>query len=534
MTDNKSLSYLMDIDKNNKTEFSEIKSKIDNIDNKVTPVQEDMAQLVENVQKQVDELRTIVENSPAGIPAPEMYSLSSQSTEDGIKLTYQCNTVYESGGITNTVDGSPVYSMTKGVEFRYSESEYPQSRNDGIFALKDEDLFTVDENGAKTSKEKTYTIVGLSNGKTYFISAFPYSNYNVYNESCGSSYTNRTKCQWTGTKGTLTVNVTQDYDYKPLGEYTATMTPTAGGQAITKTQSGAATIVFSGLEAGEYTLSFSAPQYFTAPSSQSVTVVAGQSQTVDKMFEFTASLNDLSWSEIIQITRDGNASEIFAIGSTKDTTVGKISGDMFDMQNASISQSEQSIVLVDIDHHTPINTNTKHHLVFCTKASATKLYGWDGSVEWTNASHAANNSSRENYCYEFRKFLSSNYKSILPELSEYLIDVTLKTVISSGQTSTTTDKLFVPSYYALGGSGYGVKEEDAYRYFNSNYRRKSIVDETEERTYYYASRTTWISQYTRTYEFCVDLTTGQLTSSNYSMSSAGSTNYYRPLCFCIG
>lgn len=288
------------------------------VEQKLDPVQTDMTQLAENVQKQVDELREIVENSPAGVPAPWLESISSASQEDGINVTYKAR--FLQGRVDSTENW--LFGQTNGVMVRYSDENYPMSRTDGTLAFIDEDLFTVSENGTVTAKTKSNVIVGLTNGEKYFISAFPYSTYNIYNESLnqGSGLNNTTSCTWSGTKGTLTVNVTQDYDYKPLGEYTATMTPTAGGQAVTKTQSGAATIVFSGLEAGEYTLSFSAPQYFTAPQSESVTVVAGQSQTVDKVFTFSSgSLSDASWELIDDLSKQ--ASNFWSVGDTKDIVV---------------------------------------------------------------------------------------------------------------------------------------------------------------------------------------------------------------------
>lgn len=294
------------------------------VEQKLDPVQTDMAQLAENVQKQVDELREIVENSPAGIPAPPLASMSAQSTENGIEVTYQAALLFGRSSNNFVVEDQDnldqIFSVTKGVMIRYSNESYPLTPKDGNLAIIDEDIFTLNaDTGIKTAKQKTYEIVGLTNNETYYISAFSYNSNYAYQEAAGQNHKNRVKCQWTGTKGTLTVNVTQDYDYKPLGEYTATMTPKAGGSAITKTQSGAATVVFSGLEAGEYTLSFSAPQYFTAPKSQNVTVVAGQSQTISAKYIFTVSLNNLSWSEINSFGDVAN--KIFSVGDTKTETI---------------------------------------------------------------------------------------------------------------------------------------------------------------------------------------------------------------------
>lgn len=310
--------------------LNDVKTTVDTlpekVEQKLDPVQDDMAKLVEAVQKQVDELRDIVENSPAGVLPPTLMYFYAESTDEGIKLTYKA------GSIGKYTDNNPksvgydysndIASLTKGIMFRYSETTFPIYKTEGTLAFIDEDLFTVNASyGHRESKEKVNTITGLTNGKKYYISAFPYSTTNVYNEASGYNKNNRQICTWTGTKGTLTVNVTQDYDYKPLGEYTATLTPTAGGDAVTKTQSGAATIVFSGLEAGEYTLSFSDVTIFTKPQNQSVTVIAGQSQTISTQYQLNVSLSSLSWAEIDEYAQMGVANQIFSVGDTKDVSV---------------------------------------------------------------------------------------------------------------------------------------------------------------------------------------------------------------------
>lgn len=269
---------------------------------------------INDIENAVDEFEKIAKSLPSGVPAPSLVSISSSSNEEGIDVVLTANVKsYEQS------NDSFVLARTKGVMVRYKEDTFPIDKEDGILGFIDTDLFNIGTNGEITAKQKTNRVVRLTNGRTYCFTAFPFSTQNVYNESAGQN--NCTKCQWTGTKGTLTVNVTQDYDYKPLGEYTTTLTPKAGGQAITKTQSGAATIVFSGLEAGEYTLSFSNVASFTKPSNQSVTVTAGQSQVLDLQYQLNVSLSELSWAEINEYAQMGVANQLFSVGDTKDVSV---------------------------------------------------------------------------------------------------------------------------------------------------------------------------------------------------------------------
>ncbi len=262
-----------------------------------------------------------IKNKGTGIPAPSLGGIASASYEDGIEIAYDCNLGSYMNGETYASNGEreDIASVTKGVMFRYKTDSYPINHNDGTLAFIDEDIFLVNEDGSKTAKNKSRRVVGLETGKTYYFTAFPYSTYGVYNEML--SRANCTKCQWTGTKGTLTVNVTRDFDYLPLDEYTVTLTPTAGGDAITKTQSGEGAVVFSGVEGGEYTLSFSGVNHFIAPSSQKITVNAGQPNNFTAQYKLHVVLSDLSWNEIDAISQGGNASNFFSVGNTIDVQV---------------------------------------------------------------------------------------------------------------------------------------------------------------------------------------------------------------------
>lgn len=353
--------------------INEVKSTVDTlpykVEEKLDPVQSDMSKLVENVQKQVDELRTIVENSPAGIMPPSMQYIKCASNDSGINVTYKPNlALLNNGTIRDYLYDSNIASRTKGVMVRYKTDTYPLDINDGVLAFIDEDVteFVTDKligagSLAKTygviqSKEKTHLVTGLTQNQYYYFTAFPYSTNNVYLEAPTREMNNSTgisciRCKWTGTKGTLTVNVTKDYDYKPLGEYTATMTPTAGGQAITKTQSGAATIVFSGLEAGEYTLSFSDVTSFTKPQNQSVTVISGQSQIIDVEFNLSASLSSLTMVQIDELAQAGLAEKLFSIG---DTTTIRANGE------------DVEIEIIDFNHDSLVS-GEKAKITFATK-----------------------------------------------------------------------------------------------------------------------------------------------------------------------
>lgn len=254
-----------------------------------------------------------VDSMPSGVPAPSLAAFSAVSTADGISVTMTANdSTVESNNAKN------VLAVTKGVMVRYSDVRYPKNKEDGALAFVDEDLFDVNTSGTRVAKAKTHTVTGLTMNSTYYFSAFPYSTGLAYNEQLGTS--NVIKRKWTGLTGTLTVNVTSNDSTIPLEEYTVSLKPTAG-DAITKQQTGTGRVVFSDIDRGVYTLSFTYSGVFNKPADQQVTVVVGEATTVTAKFEVSSSFESASWEEISRISTAGLAEKKYSVGDTKDITV---------------------------------------------------------------------------------------------------------------------------------------------------------------------------------------------------------------------
>lgn len=332
-------------------------------DDRIDELQGSMDELVTDVSEQVDEMQETLKLVPAACPAPWLESISSASQEDGVKVTYKAR--FLQGRINSTENW--LFAQTKGVMVRYSSEGYPRNRNEGTLAFIDEDLFTVDENGAVTAKTKNAVIVGLTTNTKYYISAFPYSTFNVYNETLNQNngdnqnLNNTTSCTWSGTKGTLTINVTQDYNYKTLGEITATMTPTAGGEAKTGTRTGAGDIIIAGLDAGQYTLTFSSYDYYTAPATQQVSIIAGQPNFANAQYTILKGLDNYTWNEVGVISQNGDAAGIFGVHQTKNITA----------NNETLTME-----IIGINHDT-LSNGGKAGLTFATKnlMANTRSYG---------------------------------------------------------------------------------------------------------------------------------------------------------------
>ena len=292
-------------------------------DDRIDELQESMDELVTDVSEQVDEMQTAVNNAPAGITPPSMLSFKAVSEASGIKLSYSVHAgMFMDGNLyTNGKDATQnIAVLTKGVMVRYRNDHFPTSINDGTLAFIDEeDLFTINSTGNKHSETKTKVVVGLTSNETYYFTAFPYSTYNVYNESI--SKFDVVSCQWTGTAATLTVTITQNSTALSLGEITATLTPTAGGSAKSQSRTGPGDVVFSGVTAGQYTLSFSAVDGFKSPTSQQITLIAGQPNTKTVQYSINVPLSTTSWELIEKISQNGAASKMWSVGDTKDVLV---------------------------------------------------------------------------------------------------------------------------------------------------------------------------------------------------------------------
>ena len=392
----------------------------DSIDELSTGLQDSMDQLVTDVGEQVEEMQQTLDQVPAGCPAPWLESISSVSKDDGIEVTYKAR--FLQGRIDSTENW--LFGQTKGIMFRYSTENYPMNRNDGTLAFTDEDLFSVNDSGAVTAKTKKKVIVGLTNGNKYFISAFPYSTYNVYNESLnqGSGLNNTTSCTWTGTKGTLTVNVTQNYNYKELGELSATVTPTSGGDGVTQSRTGAGEIVFSNLEAGDYSVSFTAPTYYTAPSTQSVSITAGQPNTITAQYKMSTSMSTYSWADIFQFAKMGVTKNLFSYGSKKQTLVAPITGNAESGYTVGVA-TQKNVVFIGTDNH---GTNTS---TFVTENLGSAI-----AIEDFNGGSTGAYSNTKYY-----SFLSTTYTAIFPEIHQYIKQVQVETRNCDGRSNDHND-----------------------------------------------------------------------------------------------
>lgn len=436
----------------------------------------------------LDKIQEAVNKSPAGCPAPWLESISAASQEDGIKVTYKAR--FMQGRVNSTENW--LFAQTKGVMVRYSSEGYPTNRNEGTLAFVDEDLFTVDESGVVTAKTKTYTLVGLTTNTKYYISAFPYSTFNVYNETLNQNngsnqnLNNTTFCTWTGTAATLTVTITQDLDIFALGEITVTLTPTAGGDPLTQSRTGPGDVTFSGITSGQYTLSFSGATYFTAPDSQEIDLLAGVPNTKIVQYTVNTNLSDYTWGQIVDLSESGIANQLFSVNDTKDLP---LAGNY----NYSVTME-----IVGFNHD---------NLTSGGKAGIT--FGMKGCMRTNQAIH----SPRSNTAYAETNIHSTLngavYNSFPEELRTGVKQVKKKTASYPGSKNIRTDNMKV---FLFSNSEIGLTDENAidqgvrYEKFINDESRQKKVDKDG------GGITKWWTRSpssTSSYEYHLVLTTGK-------------------------
>lgn len=316
--------------------------------------------LVKDVKAETAEMRKIIESAEFGIPAPSLASMTAVSDEAGINVT-----VTATDATVDYSSNKAVLAITKGVMVRYKDGSYPTNKADGELAFIDDDLFTVDTNGNRVAKAKTYLVVGLTKDHTYYFSAFPYTQHGAHNERLGAG--NVAKCKWVGNASTLTVSIAKDYDIFDLGEVTVTLRNDSTSETHTQKRTGVGNVVFSGIAAGTYTVSFAgANADCSNPESQSVALTAGIPTRIDAIYKAKiGTLEQTSWAVISKVSKLGLADKFWSVGDKKSIGI-KYMQKLGNKDTPTLTQVTTNAVIVGFNQLTD-ESDSPIGLQFCTE-----------------------------------------------------------------------------------------------------------------------------------------------------------------------
>ena len=120
--------------------------------------------------------------------------------------------------------------------------------------------------------------------------------------------------------GSVVINVTTNPTGMPIGSYTITLTPTAGGSSLSKTRSGSGSVTFNSVPIGTYNIKGSSINHYTFRGGQ-VSVTGGQQSSRSVVYAYNATLEQASWTEIDTMNKSGKSKSLWSVGDTKNITV---------------------------------------------------------------------------------------------------------------------------------------------------------------------------------------------------------------------
>lgn len=119
--------------------------------------------------------------------------------------------------------------------------------------------------------------------------------------------------------GSVVINVSTNPTGMPIGSYTITLTPTAGGSSLQQSRSGSGSITFNSVPIGTYNITGSSINHYTFRGGQ-VSVTGGQQSSHNVNYGYSASFAEATWAEIQAIAQTGLASNYYSVGDSKVTS----------------------------------------------------------------------------------------------------------------------------------------------------------------------------------------------------------------------
>lgn len=173
-------------------------------------------------------------------------------------------------------EGGALAAVTKGVMIRMSTEGYPQRLNDGELV--------VDNTNLGMYENTNFVVNGLTEGVTYYFTAFPYSNIGVYNESLNAAN------KVTGVPAAaeiVTVNIAIT-DESKFNSAVVTLRNITDGTAENKTVYEAGSVVFDAKDGKTFRVEVTSVDGYMLDKTQTENFVAAAGST--RTFTFTYTL----------------------------------------------------------------------------------------------------------------------------------------------------------------------------------------------------------------------------------------------------
>ena len=256
--------------------------------------------------------------------------------------------------------------------------------------------------------------------------------------------------------GSVVVNVSTNPTGMPIGSYTITLTPTAGGSSLQQSGSGSQSLTFNSVPIGTYNITGSSINHYTFSGGQ-ISVTGGQQSSHNAHYAFNnIPLEQCSWAEISAISQSGSASSVFSVGDTK---------------NISVSGETLTAEIWDFNHD-----------ILSTGGKAPYTFGMKNLMASTRAMNSSNtNSGSFVGSAMYTGYLSTSFLTGLPsDLQSVIKTVNKKTGTGGGSSSgTRTDavKIFLFAEIEVFGSitkSVGGEGSRYSRFTNSSSRIKHL------------------------------------------------------------
>lgn len=230
-----------------------------------------------------------------------------------------------------TIVAGETYNVTMTYREKYGTISVTVTTANDAFALGEYKITLLDQasespqNIEKQATGKTTTVFeNLIAGKQYKVRLGPATNWIAPVDSDTLTVLAGDDVAITMTYspglGSVVVKVTTNPTGMPIGSYTITLTPTAGGSSLQQSGSGSQSLTFNSVPIGTYNITGSSINHYTFSGGQ-VSVTGGQQSSHNVEYGYSyPSLEESTWAEIDALSQAGVADDCWSVGDTKNIT----------------------------------------------------------------------------------------------------------------------------------------------------------------------------------------------------------------------